>query len=53
MNSARNIKLRLKAPKPRNPVAPRAMQRKAGKHQKSNKALRSILKRQARQEMGL
>jgi hypothetical protein len=53
MNSARHIKLRLKAPKPRNPVAPLAAQRKAGKHQKSNKALRAILKRQTRQELGL
>jgi hypothetical protein len=51
MNSARTIKLRLKAPKQRNPLVPLAAQRKAGKHQKSNKALRAILNRRVREEL--
>jgi hypothetical protein len=51
MNSARTIKQRLQAPKPRNPLVPLAAQRKAGKHQKSNKAVRAILKRRIQQEM--
>ena len=40
MNSARQIKLRLTAPKPRNPLVPAAAQRKAGSHRKSRSAER-------------
>ena len=35
MNSARKIKLRVPAPKPRNPLVAAAAQRKAGSHRKS------------------
>ena len=35
MSSARKMKLRLQAPKPRNPLVPAAAQRKAGSHRKS------------------
>jgi hypothetical protein len=34
MTSARKIKLKLNAPKPRNPLVAPAMQRKAGVHRK-------------------
>ena len=40
MNSARKIKLRLTAPKPRNPLVPAAARRKAGSHRKSKSAQR-------------
>lgn len=40
MTSARKIKLKLPAPKPRNPLVAPALQRKAGSHQKSAAALR-------------
>jgi hypothetical protein len=40
MNSARKIKLRLTQPKPRNPLAVPAAQRKAGAHRKSRSAER-------------
>ncbi|WP_305334869.1 hypothetical protein [Hydrogenophaga sp.] len=40
MNSARHKKLRLKAPKPRNPLVAPAAQRKAGAHRKSGAAQR-------------
>ena len=40
MNSARKIKLRLAAPKPRNPLVAQAAQRKAGSHRKSKSAQR-------------
>jgi hypothetical protein len=51
MNSARTIKLRTQAPKPRNPLVAPALQRKAGKHRKSNKAQRAILKQGLRKEL--
>lgn len=51
MNSARTIKLRAPAPKPRNPLVAPALQRKAGKHRKSNKAERAILKRGLQKEL--
>jgi hypothetical protein len=40
MNSARRIKLRVKPPKPRNPLVAAAAQRKAGAHRKSRSAQR-------------
>jgi hypothetical protein len=40
MSAVRKIKLRLKAPKPRNPLVAPALQRKAGSHQKSAAARR-------------
>lgn len=40
MNSARKIKLRLTAPKPRNPLVAAAAQRKAGVHRKSSSSQR-------------
>lgn len=40
MTSARRIKQRLPAPKPRNPLVAPAQQRKAGAHRKSRKAQR-------------
>ncbi len=40
MNSARKIKLRIAAPKPRNPLIAHAAQRKAGSHRKSASAQR-------------
>ncbi|MEO7885580.1 MAG: hypothetical protein ABI893_03060 [Polaromonas sp.] len=40
MTSARKIKLKLKAPKPRNPLVAPATQRKAGSHRKSEASLR-------------
>jgi len=40
MNSARHKKLRLKAPKPRNPLVVPAARRKAGAHGKSTAAQR-------------
>lgn len=40
MPSARKLKLRLKLPKPRNPVAVPALQRKAGAHRRSSAAER-------------
>jgi len=40
MTSARKIKQRLPAPKPRNPLVAPTQQRKAGAHRKSRKARR-------------
>jgi hypothetical protein len=40
MSSARKMKLRLTAPKPRNPLVAPAAQRKAGSHRKSQSAQR-------------
>jgi hypothetical protein len=40
MNSARKIKLRLTAPRPRNPLVAVAARRKAGAHGKSRSAER-------------
>jgi hypothetical protein len=51
MTSARAIKLRVRNPKLRNPLVAAALARKAGKHQKSNKALRAQSKLQTRREM--
>ena len=40
MTSARKTKLKLTAPKPRNPLVVAAVQRKAGSHRKSEASLR-------------
>ncbi|WP_372827874.1 hypothetical protein [Polaromonas sp.] len=40
MTSARKIKLKLPAPKPRNPLVMAALQRKAGSHRKSQASIR-------------
>ena len=40
MTSARKMKLKVQAPKPRNPLVAPALQRKAGSHQKPAAALR-------------
>jgi hypothetical protein len=40
MTSARKTKLKLTAPKPRNPLVALAAQRKAGSHRKSEASLR-------------
>jgi hypothetical protein len=51
MNSARKIKLRVTAPKPRNPLVPAAAQRKAGSHRKSRAAERQAEKAQLRKQL--
>lgn len=51
MNSARRIKLRLAAPKPRNPLVAAAAQRKAGSHRKSKSAERQAQKAQLKREL--
>jgi hypothetical protein len=44
VNSARQIKLRIAASKPRNPLVVAAAQRKAGEHRKSKSAQRHAQK---------
>lgn len=51
MNSARRIKLRLAATKPRNPLVSAAAQRKAGSHRKSRAAERQADKAQLRKQL--
>lgn len=51
MNSARGIKLRMKVPKPRNPLVPAAAQRKAGAHGKSKSGERQLQKAQLKKEL--
>ena len=51
MNSARKIKLRLAAPKPRNPLVVAAAQRKAGSHRKSGAAQRQAQKAQLKKQL--
>ena len=51
MNSARKIKLRVTAPKPRNPLVPAAAQRKAGSHRKSAAAERQADKQQLKKQL--
>ena len=46
MTSARKIKLKLTAPKPRNPLVVPALQRKAGAHRRSTSAERQAAKRE-------
>ena len=51
MNSARQIKLRLTAPKPRNPLVAAAAQRKAGSHRKSTSAQRQAEKQRLKRQL--
>ena len=51
MNSARKIKLRVTAPKPRNPLVAAAAQRKAGSHRKSKSAQRQQDKAALKKEL--
>ena len=51
MNSARRIKLRVTAPRPRNPLVPAAAQRKAGSHRKSKSAQRQQQKAALEKEL--
>ena len=51
MNSARKIKLRLTAPKPRNPLVAAAAQRKAGEHRKSRSSERHGQKMALRKQL--
>lgn len=51
MNSARKIKLRMTAPKPRNPLVAAAAQRKAGSHRKSRSAERQRQKTQLKKDL--
>lgn len=51
MNSARRMKLRLTALKPRNPMAVPAAQRKAGEHRKSRSAERQQQKAALRKSL--
>ena len=51
MNSARKIKLRVTAPKPRNPLVAAAAQRKAGSHRKSRSAERQAEKAQLKKQL--
>jgi len=51
VNSARKIKLRVTAPKPRNPLVAPAAQRKAGSHRKSRAAERQADKGQLRRQL--
>ena len=53
MSSARRMKLKITAPKPRNPLVVAAAQRKAGEHRKSKSAQRQadqrLLKKQLKE----
>jgi hypothetical protein len=51
MTSARKMKLRVAAPKPRNPLVAAAAQRKAGSHRKSASAERQADKRALKREL--
>jgi hypothetical protein len=51
LNSARKIKLRVTAPKPRNPLVAPAAQRKAGSHRKSRSAERQENQAQLRKQL--
>ncbi|MEO6319866.1 MAG: hypothetical protein ABIR56_04325 [Polaromonas sp.] len=51
MSSARKIKLKMKAPKPRNPLVAAAIQRKAGAHRKSASALRHAEKQALKKQL--
>jgi hypothetical protein len=51
MNSARKIKLRIAAPKPRNPLVAAAAQRQAGSHRKSRSAQRQSEKQALKREL--
>ena len=51
MNSARKMKLRVTAPKPRNPLVVPAAQRKAGSHRKSAASERQASKQQLKKQL--
>ena len=51
MSSARKMKLRMTAPKPRNPLVAQAAQRKAGSHRKSKSAERQQEKLALKREL--
>ncbi len=51
MNSARQLKLKLKLHKPRNPLVAAALQRKAGTHRISRKSERQAQQRALRREL--
>lgn len=51
MSSARKMKLRLTAPKPRNPLVAAAAQRKAGSHRKSKSTERQAEKQRLKKEL--
>jgi O-6-methylguanine DNA methyltransferase len=51
MNSARQLKLRLAQPKPRNPLVVAAAQRKAGSHRKTKSAERQAQKSQLKKQL--
>jgi hypothetical protein len=51
VSSARKMKLRVTAPKPRNPLVAPAAQRKAGSHRKSKSTERQREKRALKQEL--
>jgi hypothetical protein len=51
MSSARKMKLRMTAPKPRNPLVAAAAQRKAGSHRKSRSAERQQQKNQLKKDL--
>ena len=51
MSSARKMKLRVAASKPRNPLVAAAAQRKAGEHRKSKSAQRQAQKNALKKEL--
>lgn len=51
MTSARKRKLRIPAPKPRNPLVAPAQQRKAGRHRKSKASARQQAQRELRDSL--
>jgi hypothetical protein len=51
MSSARKMKLRVTAPKPRNPLVVQAAQRKAGSHRKSQSTQRQKQKQALKNEL--
>lgn len=51
MNSARKMKLRVTAPKPRNPLVAAAAKRKAGSHRKSRSGERQADKLQVKKQL--
>ena len=51
MTSARKMKLKMTAPKPRNPLVAAAAQRKAGAHRKSKSSERHAQKQALKKEL--
>lgn len=52
MTSARKIKLKLKAPKPRNPLVAPSLQRKAGEHRPGRGSERQAARQELRKAIG-